>query len=62
MQSRQLSLATSRVDDPRPLASTKVFKETSKEREGTSVVGAIKAHNFIYSSTIHAQTTLQRPS
>ena len=62
MQSRQLSLATSRAGDPTPLAGTKVFKETSKEREGTSVVGAVKAHNLIYLFTIHAQTTLQRPS
>ena len=62
MQSRQLSLATSRADNPSPLASTTVFKETTKEREGTSVVGAVKAHNFIHFFTIYAQTTLQRPS
>lgn len=62
MQSRQLSLATSRADDPSPLASIKVFKETSKKREGTNVVGAIKAHNFIYLFATHAQISLQRPS
>jgi hypothetical protein len=62
MQSRQLSLATSRADDPNPLASIKIFKETSEEREGTNVVGAVKAHNYIYLSATHAQTSLQRAS